>query len=79
MGRLREATEPQGRVAGLVAVAHAGEEGPAEYVWEALDALQVSRVDHGVRAADDAALVCLVCGKSPLLAGGSAGDAGAAG
>ena len=47
----------EARAAGLVAVAHAGEEGPAEYVWEALDALQVSRVDHGVRAADDAALV----------------------
>jgi adenosine deaminase len=45
------------RAAGLVAVAHAGEEGPAGYIWEALDALQVSRIDHGVRAVDDAALV----------------------
>jgi adenosine deaminase len=45
------------RAAGLAAVAHAGEEGPAGYVWEALDALQVRRIDHGVRAADDAALV----------------------
>jgi adenosine deaminase len=47
----------QARAAGLVAVAHAGEEGPAAYVWEALDTLAVSRIDHGVRAADDAALV----------------------
>jgi adenosine deaminase len=47
----------EARAAGLVAVAHAGEEGPASYVWEALDALQVRRVDHGVHAADDAALV----------------------
>ncbi|MBI5200352.1 MAG: adenosine deaminase [Elusimicrobia bacterium] len=42
---------------GLGAVAHAGEEGPAEYVWQALDELKVSRIDHGVRCAEDAALV----------------------
>jgi adenosine deaminase len=47
----------EARAAGLVSVAHAGEEGPASYVWEALDALKVRRVDHGVHAADDAALV----------------------
>jgi len=45
------------RAGGLITVAHAGEEGPASYVWEALDTLRVCRVDHGVRAADDAALV----------------------
>jgi len=43
--------------AGLRPVAHAGEEGPAEYIWSALDVLGVERIDHGVRAADDPALV----------------------
>ncbi len=38
-------------------VAHAGEEGPPEYVWEALDILRVERVDHGVRSLEDPALV----------------------
>jgi len=42
---------------GLHAVAHAGEEGPADYVRTALDVLRVARIDHGVRAADDPALV----------------------
>ena len=45
------------REAGFLTVAHAGEEGPAEYVTEALDLLHVARIDHGVRAADDPALV----------------------
>ncbi|MGZ9409002.1 MAG: adenosine deaminase family protein, partial [Methylocystis sp.] len=45
------------RSLGLRAVAHAGEEGPAAYVSEALDRLKVERVDHGVHAIDDAALV----------------------
>ncbi len=44
------------RANGLKTVAHAGEEGPPEYVWEALDLLKVSRVDHGVRSIEDAAL-----------------------
>ncbi|MDE0121986.1 MAG: adenosine deaminase [bacterium] len=43
--------------AGLRPVAHAGEEAPAEYVWSALDVLGVERIDHGVRAGDDPALV----------------------
>ena len=43
--------------AGLRPVAHAGEEGPAEYVWSALDILGVERIDHGVRAGDDPDLV----------------------
>ncbi len=42
---------------GLRAVAHAGEEGPAEYIWEALDLLLVERIDHGIRAIDDRALM----------------------
>jgi len=45
------------RAEGFLAVAHAGEEGPAEYVRQALDALGVVRVDHGNRALDDEALV----------------------
>lgn len=42
---------------GLRAVAHAGEEGPAEYVREALDLLRVDRIDHGNRALEDPGLV----------------------
>ena len=42
---------------GWKTVAHAGEEGPPAYVWEALDLLKVSRVDHGVRCLEDAQLV----------------------
>lgn len=42
---------------GLRAVAHAGEEGPPDYVWEALDVLGVERIDHGVRSLEDKALV----------------------
>lgn len=45
------------RTAGLHLVAHAGEEGPADYVWEALDVLGVERVDHGNRALQVPALV----------------------
>jgi adenine deaminase len=42
---------------GLRLVAHAGEEGPPEYIWEALDRLRIERIDHGVRAAEDPALM----------------------
>jgi len=45
------------RAEGFRAVAHAGEEGPAAYIWEALDVLGVERVDHGVRCLEDPALV----------------------
>jgi adenosine deaminase len=45
------------RAMGLRAVAHAGEEGPPEYVWGALDALGAERIDHGVRALEDPDLV----------------------
>ena len=41
------------RAEGFLAVAHAGEEGPPEYIWQALDLLKVNRIDHGVRAAED--------------------------
>jgi adenosine deaminase len=45
------------RDAGFFLTAHAGEEGPASYVWEALDVLGVGRIDHGNRAMDDESLV----------------------
>ena len=45
------------RAAGLRAVAHAGEEGPVDYVWQALDELGIERIDHGNRALDDDALI----------------------
>ncbi len=45
------------RAAGLPAVAHAGEEGPPAYIYEALDVLGVRRIDHGVRCEEDPALL----------------------
>lgn len=45
------------RDAGFFLCAHAGEEGPASYVWEALDVLGVARVDHGNHSLDDEVLV----------------------
>jgi adenosine deaminase len=54
---LFEAVFARARDLGLHVVAHAGEEGPPAYVWEALDLLKVERVDHGVRSLEDPALV----------------------
>ncbi len=45
------------REEGFLLVAHAGEEGPPNYVWEAIDVLGIDRIDHGNRALEDAALV----------------------
>ena len=45
------------RELGFRLVAHAGEEGPPAYIWGALDALKVERIDHGVQAFKDAALM----------------------
>jgi adenine deaminase len=45
------------RQEGFRVVAHAGEEGPPDYIWEALDLLGVERVDHGNRAMEDPALI----------------------
>jgi adenine deaminase len=42
---------------GFLAVSHAGEEGPARNIWEALDELKVQRIDHGVRCLEDPKLV----------------------
>jgi adenosine deaminase len=55
------------RELGLLTVAHAGEEGPADYIWTVVNDLQVSRVDHGVNAIFDNALMSeLVKTQMPL-------------
>lgn len=52
---------------GLMTVAHAGEEGPPDYIWQALDLLKVKRIDHGVRAIEDDRLIeRLVAEQIPL-------------
>jgi adenosine deaminase len=52
---------------GLRLVAHAGEEGPPAYIWSALDDLKVERIDHGVQALNDPALMArLVKDRIPL-------------
>ncbi|GBF57635.1 adenine deaminase [Candidatus Phycosocius bacilliformis] len=48
------------RAKGLHLFAHAGEEGPPAYVWEALDLLKIDRIDHGNRALEDDALVARI-------------------
>jgi|HubBroStandDraft_2_1064218.scaffolds.fasta_scaffold08758_2 adenosine deaminase len=52
-----QAVFDRARAQGFLTVAHAGEEAGPEYVWEALDLLKVSRVDHGVRSLEDPKLV----------------------
>ena len=47
----------QARAEGFRVVAHAGEEGPPEYIWEAIDLLKVERIDHGVRCDEDPRLM----------------------
>jgi len=55
------------RSEGFLTVAHAGEEGPPHYISEALDLLQVRRIDHGVRCEEDPALIArLVRERVPL-------------
>ncbi len=57
----------EARGLGLRVVAHAGEEGPAAYIVEALDLLKAERIDHGVRCDEDPALVArLVREQVPL-------------
>src|SRR5262249_10522453 len=55
-GKFKRVSE-RAREAGFFLTAHAGEEGPASYVWEALDLLGVARIDHGVRSMEDEPLV----------------------
>ncbi|MDP6921768.1 MAG: hypothetical protein QGH06_02225, partial [Lutibacter sp.] len=43
--------------AGYIPLAHAGEEGPASYIWEAIDLLGIQRIDHGNKALDDENLI----------------------
>ena len=52
-----QAVFDRARAEGFLTVAHAGEEGPPEYIWQALDLLKVERIDHGVRCIEDAKLV----------------------
>ena len=54
---LFEGVYARARDADLHVVAHAGEEGPPSYVWEALDLLHAERIDHGIRSIEDPALV----------------------
>lgn len=55
------------RELGLRLVAHAGEEGPPAYIWQALDVLKAERIDHGVRCLEDPELVArLASGRIPL-------------
>jgi len=48
-------------------LAHAGEEGPPEYIWEALDVLEIDRVDHGNRSLEDAKLVSRLVAEGVAL------------
>lgn len=53
--------------AGFRRVAHAGEEGPPEYIWQAIDILDAERIDHGIRCIEDANLIdYLAATKLPL-------------
>lgn len=55
------------RELGLRITAHAGEEGPPEYVWQAIEGLQIDRIDHGNRALEDAKLTALIARKGLTL------------
>jgi len=55
------------RELGMRLVAHAGEEGPAQYIKDALDLLKVERIDHGVRCIDDPSLVSRLASQRTTL------------
>lgn len=57
----------QAKKDGFKLVAHAGEEGPAEYVWQAIELLEVDRIDHGNRCLDDDKLVQTIVDKKLAL------------
>ena len=57
----------QAKDMGYKLVAHAGEEGPASYIWSSLDILNIERIDHGIRAIDDPELMLrLINNQIPL-------------
>lgn len=57
----------EARQKGFLAVAHAGEEGHPDYIWEALDLLKAKRIDHGVRCLEDQTLIQrLIKEQTPL-------------
>lgn len=58
-----EAVFNRAKAEGFLTVAHAGEEGPPEYIWEAIRLLDVSRIDHGVRSIEDPALLQYLADK----------------
>lgn len=55
------------RAANMKLMAHAGEEGPANYIWDALDNLQIDRVDHGNRSLEDPALTQRLIDEQKVL------------
>ena len=55
------------RELGFLSVAHAGEEGPPEYIWQAINLLKVARIDHGVRAVEDDVLMKHIIANSIAL------------
>ena len=57
----------QARSEGFLTVAHAGEEGTSDYIWQAINLLKVSRIDHGVRCIDDPNLVKYLVDKQVPL------------
>lgn len=57
----------EAKAKGLKLVAHAGEEGPPDYVWQALDVLKIDRIDHGNRALEDDALVARIVADGQTL------------
>lgn len=52
---------------GFLTVAHAGEEGPPSYIWEALNLLEIERIDHGVRCSEDPELLKMIVEKKIAL------------
>lgn len=50
----------EARTLGFKVVAHAGEEGPPDYIWQAINLLSVDRIDHGVRCQEDSELMALI-------------------
>jgi adenine deaminase len=62
-----QAVFERARAEGFLVVAHAGEEGPPDYIWQALDRLKAVRIDHGVRCTEDPRLVRRLAGEQVPL------------